>query len=69
MLQFIPALGDMIVQCLEWTYIIFDKTGMLPFYFSVIVIFLVISYLLSSVLVSSRGSDKVRRRKDGDNDG
>lgn len=69
MVQLIPAMGDMIVQCLEWTYTIFDSTGMLPFYFSVFVIFLVVSYLLSSVLVSSRGSDKAKRSNGGDDDG
>lgn len=65
MSSLIPAVGGMFSRCLEFVYTIFEETGMLSFYFAVVVILLVVSYLLSPVLVPVSGSDVSSRKSYG----
>lgn len=62
---------QLISRALSYSFEVFttllDKTGLTPFYLSMVGILLVVTYLLTPFLVSS-GSDKAKKSKSDDKD-
>lgn len=60
--QIISSVGNVFANCLNFTYQIFEATGMVPFYLAMVSILLIVSYLFASLLVPVKGSDSVSSR-------
>lgn len=61
-------LNQSITSVAGWFITLFDKSGVASFYLSMIFIALVGKFILSPLFGSSRGSDKVKKKR-SDSDG
>lgn len=69
MVQVINFFNQIITASANWFVTLLAVSGMTDFFLSMFFIFLLGRFILRPLFGSSRGSDKVAKRKDGSNNG